>query len=371
MNITEHPIFEGCYEKICQITNDRLLKECRETDDIKKKKAKERYREELSAIKKTGLAPFFFLNYMVVNYANSMNTFVSVAGQVSYSYIAYLLGITEIDPLERNYPAKMAFSHNMNLPPLTDIKVPTGFVKKIMNYLGKLFGEEFVRRDNCFIIVGDPDENRLTWIYLVVNRDYLVTLADRILTTKYGDCDSGTFLEERGRILSGYYALDADGLKSVTWEALHSVITSMIVTINKADNIILFDPDGFCRLLDDTNVEKAMWLFALINGVGVFKSIYEYHNEGVITRDDVYSYLVKAIGDDDGEAYKLMEDIRKGKGNTDAVQDTLEAYGIDDKFRELIKPIEFMSLEATCYIESYVVFFIAANSYDTGDSTRV
>ena len=121
----------------------------------------------------------------------------------------------------------------------------------------------------------------------------------------------------------------------------------------------------------DIDVQKTVWLLALINGVGVYESAIEYNNIATFTRDDIYKYLVEDCGVEEGEAFKLMEDIRKGKGSTAEVQDKLKAFGLSERFREMIKPIEFMSLEGTCYVEAYVVFFIAANSYDTGDCTRV
>ena len=60
----------------------------------------ERLQKELGLIKKMGFVSYFLINWDIVSYARSQNFFYVGRGSGANSIVAYLLGITDVDPME-------------------------------------------------------------------------------------------------------------------------------------------------------------------------------------------------------------------------------------------------------------------------------
>ncbi|MCL4140908.1 UNVERIFIED_CONTAM: hypothetical protein GTU68_025823, partial [Idotea baltica] len=84
-------------------------------------KIKDRLKKELDMIKKMDYVPFFLVNWDIVDYAQRMGYYHVGRGSGANSIVAYLLGITDVDPIELD----LYFERFMNLyrtsPPDFDI----------------------------------------------------------------------------------------------------------------------------------------------------------------------------------------------------------------------------------------------------------
>ncbi|TXE10766.1 DNA polymerase III subunit alpha [Gelidibacter salicanalis] len=80
-------------EKLCQ---DNLYKRYSNPDE----KVLARLKTELDTIKSLDFVAFFLINYDIVSYANSKGYFHVGRGSGANSIVAYIIGITDVDPIE-------------------------------------------------------------------------------------------------------------------------------------------------------------------------------------------------------------------------------------------------------------------------------
>jgi DNA polymerase-3 subunit alpha (Gram-positive type) len=64
-------------------------------------------------------------------------------------------------------------------------------------------------------------------------------------------------------------------------------------------------------------------------------------DEAISTRDDIMNYLISK-GVPDGDSFKIMENVRKGKGVTDAEAGMLRAHGVPEWYVESCRRIKYM-----------------------------
>lgn len=99
------------------------------------KQISERVEKELSLIESQGFVSYFLINYDLVKYARSKNFFYVGRGSGANSIVAYLLRITDVDPIELD----LYFERFMNLyrqnPPDFDIDFSWRDRDEITNYI--------------------------------------------------------------------------------------------------------------------------------------------------------------------------------------------------------------------------------------------
>lgn len=107
------------------------------TDEIEK-----RLKKELDMIKQMDYIPFFLVNWDIVNYAQQQGYFHVGRGSGANSIVAYLLGITDVDPVELD----LYFERFMNLyrtsPPDFDIDFSWRDREDVTRYIFERFGRE-------------------------------------------------------------------------------------------------------------------------------------------------------------------------------------------------------------------------------------
>ena len=92
--------FADAYEKILSIVNDKFKQIYH---DSPHKMFHERLEQELSAIKKYKYEVIYYLSYLLTNNSKKSNYLVGSRGSVGSSFVAFLLGITEVNPLAPHY----------------------------------------------------------------------------------------------------------------------------------------------------------------------------------------------------------------------------------------------------------------------------
>lgn len=118
------------------------------------KKLDSRYRErlanELQVIKDAGLANYFLVVQDIIQWCKKQGVLVGPGrGSVGGSLIAYLVGITGVDPIEyglifeRFYNAGRNTKDNISLPDI-DIDFPSGFRKYVLEYITRKYLKENV-----------------------------------------------------------------------------------------------------------------------------------------------------------------------------------------------------------------------------------
>jgi len=103
---------------------------------------KARLEKELEMIKKMDFVPFFLVNWDIVDYAKRMGYYHVGRGSGANSIVAYLLGITDVDPIHLD----LYFERFMNLyrtsPPDFDIDFSWRDREDVTRYIFERFGGE-------------------------------------------------------------------------------------------------------------------------------------------------------------------------------------------------------------------------------------
>ena len=106
---------------------------------------KKRIDYELSVIIKKGYATYFLIVADFVNWAKDNGIGVGPGrGSVAGSLVAYILGITDINPLDYNLPFERFLNPERPTPPDIDIDFADTRRDEVLNYVSKKYGENHV-----------------------------------------------------------------------------------------------------------------------------------------------------------------------------------------------------------------------------------
>jgi len=130
---------EEYLEELC---NDGVKKRYGEKID---QRVLERLKYELDIIKKTGFASYFLIVQDFVNWAKSQRIVVGPGrGSVGGSLVAYVLGITEIDPLRYDLLFERFLNPERISPPDIDLDFTDERRDEVIEYLAQKYGRERV-----------------------------------------------------------------------------------------------------------------------------------------------------------------------------------------------------------------------------------
>jgi len=118
-------------------------------------KAKEKYGElservseqiayELDLIKKLGLSGYFLIVRDIMDYARKHGIPAQGRGSAANSIVAYILGITKVDPIRHNLFVGRFLNEEMSSIPDIDIDVSTNHRERLIQYVYQKYGEEHV-----------------------------------------------------------------------------------------------------------------------------------------------------------------------------------------------------------------------------------
>jgi DNA polymerase-3 subunit alpha len=119
-------------------------------DEINKQKYADRFNEELQVIKNANLFGYFLIVQDIIKYVNN-NGWMSGPGRGSVGgcLIAYLLGITQIDPVEHDLLFSRFYNDGRNTKdhislPDIDMDVPSKKRDTVIDYLKNKYGKDHV-----------------------------------------------------------------------------------------------------------------------------------------------------------------------------------------------------------------------------------
>lgn len=119
-----------CYDKAKRLYGGKLPK------DIK-----DRLKLEIGSIIKNQFETIFLIYSEIAEYSNKLGYKVGYRGSVGCSLVAYLLGITNIDPLKYNLPFEVFVGKDYNKKPDIYLNCSGKIRYKIFEYLQKRFGK--------------------------------------------------------------------------------------------------------------------------------------------------------------------------------------------------------------------------------------
>ncbi len=115
------------------------------------KKVLERLENEICVISKTGFAGYFLIVADIARFTSENNIPICGKGSAAGSLVSYLLGISNVDPIENN----LFFERFLNLerkePPDIDVDISNKDRSKVSEYLISKYGIENVARVSSFV----------------------------------------------------------------------------------------------------------------------------------------------------------------------------------------------------------------------------
>jgi len=101
-----------------------------------------RLQRELDVIQKTGLAEFFLITWDIMRYARENGIPGQGRGSAADSIVAYLLGITRVDPVEHDLLFERFLHEDHKGTPDIDIDFSTDHREQVLRYVYDKYGEE-------------------------------------------------------------------------------------------------------------------------------------------------------------------------------------------------------------------------------------
>ena len=101
-----------------------------------------RLQRELEVIEKTGLAEFFLINWDLMRFAREHGVPGQGRGSAADSIVAYVLGITRVDPIEHNLLFERFLHEEMTSTPDIDIDFSTAHREQVIQYIYDKYGWE-------------------------------------------------------------------------------------------------------------------------------------------------------------------------------------------------------------------------------------
>jgi error-prone DNA polymerase len=101
-----------------------------------------RLQRELDVVERTGLAEFFLINWDLMRFAREHGVPGQGRGSAADSIIAYVLGITRVDPIEHNLLFERFLHEGMTTTPDIDIDFSTEHREQVIQYVYEKYGWE-------------------------------------------------------------------------------------------------------------------------------------------------------------------------------------------------------------------------------------
>jgi len=114
-------------------------------------KVVERMEKELSVIKQLNFCSYFLINWDLVRYARQQSCYYVGRGSGANSMIAYLLRITDVDPIELDLYFERFINPSRTNPPDFDIDFASRDRNKIIKYLFDRYGWEYTALVGTYI----------------------------------------------------------------------------------------------------------------------------------------------------------------------------------------------------------------------------
>jgi len=167
--------------------NDSYLKELCEKGLLMRypegasSEAKERLTHELSIIKQTGFASYMLIVQDLVNWAKNNKIIVGPGrGSAGGSIIAYLLNITNIDPLKYDLLFERFMNIERNQMPDIDLDFDDARRHEVLEYVGKKYGKDHVAQIITFGTMASRGSVRDTGRALGYSYDFCDKIAKMI-----------------------------------------------------------------------------------------------------------------------------------------------------------------------------------------------
>lgn len=317
----------------------------------------ERLNIELNSIIENRLDILYMITRKLVEKSKKYGYLTGYRGCLGSSLVAYLLGITECNPLPKKYggfniPFETFAGVNFNKYLDINLNIATNIYKKICKYLDQLLKEHKICTNygGIKVINGIYSFKRNIAKMTGEQIGNIVLLSDdyQVYLKKLHDL---TNINPQTIKLNDEYMSDA-----TMNEMCSFTNTEMIKKIIQKTQANTFD--------------DLVRIYGLIHGTDTWKDNAEtiINNEEadlsqvITSRDDVMVYLMEK-GIDRVTAYNIMENVRKGKGLTADIQNIMIKHDIPEWYIKSCNKIKYLFPKA--HAVNYMLYLLRLAWYKT------
>jgi DNA polymerase-3 subunit alpha (Gram-positive type) len=389
------PKLDSAEDEIVKICNSRFEQLYGKTASVG---ARERLEYELGSIIESGYASIYMAAHKMVKKSNESGYIVGTRGSAGSSFVAYLLGIAEIDPIKYNIPFETFAGLNGKTVPDFDFNVCEEYASNTENYVGELFGKNKVFRGGVTRTPSYSHVKKIVTEYFSKKESsresigikvIVRTIKNRIKTIEphpaslvivpnYKDIYDFTPIQYSTSGKGGLYThfdglllgdtllkLDLVAHEDITKLNKLAVISGIDINsiplddektlslFNNADThgVPVFDKDftrHMLQVLTPRSFDDLIKISGLAHGTGAWDSAERVIVSGKATlsevissRDDIMVYLME-MGADREVSYEIMEDIRKGRGIAEKNAEIMVNLGVPEWYTKSCREIAYL-----------------------------
>jgi len=115
-----------------------------------KEEAQKRMAYELEIINNKGYAPYFLIVADIINWSRTQNIITNTRGSAAGSFVSYLIGITNIDPIKFKLPFERFLNPYRPSLPDIDMDFADDRREEVLNYVKEKYGKDRVAQIGTF-----------------------------------------------------------------------------------------------------------------------------------------------------------------------------------------------------------------------------
>ena len=422
------------FANIKPIPNNRYLPQIENANDKLKKicashfhelyggnppiEAKKRLDIELDNIITYGFSSVFMITYEMAEKCRRDGHLMGYRGSLGASYVAFILGITEVNPLEYEIPYELFYGSKGDMMPVMDFNFCHDYQPFILEFLKEMLGTENVIPAGMIIKLGERYANKIIKGYFPqggaeVETDRIKMILKKLITlNRYTRCMPKTYfimpekIENFIPLMITFGCAKGDGLTTIThYDYLHlkdyffrfglfeyDCITylrkllhatkvdienikfddaaTLELIINNYDHdlplfsdsytlhiINIVKPRTFMDLVKVSALSRngGAWLF---NAENLIRDGFATLNEVIVFRDDILINLTDA-GISNETAFEIMESIGKGMGIKDDHKKIMQGVDLPEWYIGSCEKIKYLFPKAHAIIYAMTAFRIA------------
>lgn len=305
--------------------------------------ASNRLQKELDYISKNkAYAEVFTVASKLVSYSRELGYYTGFHGCIGSSLLAFLLGITEIDPLKYNLPIEVLMGIHKNKPLDIEMMFDAQFIPMAKRYVQKNY-------PNIAII----DRGNLPY-WLVFQGDATNQNTDKfdqknVIKLSFWGNPYYTALKE----LSDTTGVDIFGIPFDDKQTIEVLKTA---DIGYADGEWGFKRRDITQIVKPKTFEDFVQISGWVHGT--YRCAPKDIPNVPAFRDDVFSDLLRS-GIDSVTAYEIMKCVQKGKVRTDEYISVLSNAGIPNQYIDNLKQVRYLFPKAHCIALTMTEYRIA------------
>ena len=309
---------EKLQENIKEITYKRLLELYQQNIP---KNIQERYEYEINSILENNFENIYILLYLVSNKVKEDNEYFLLSETIGSSFIVYLLGITDIDPIKYNIPFEVSSGIEGYRRPNFELVFSMKYLNKIKRYI------EVILKENDMLTDETSDDGLKLYLRGNTDLDFVLRL-EEVTGKKYT-----TILLDDKESLELFKNANTLGIS----EFDYILVRNMILEIK---------PNSFEDFVKISGLSHGTDVWTN-NAQELIKNETATLNEVIACRDDIMNYLIEQ-GVEKEIAFNIMESVRKGKirknreEKWDEYKEIMKNHNIPDWYIKSCEKIKYL-----------------------------